>query len=176
MIDIQPSISIRMKSASTRFRCYRVCQNLKEEKRQFIRYHRINPELKSYTQITKRRNMEILIHNLRLSCLDTCLYHHRDVHCHRCHEPFNASHYLVECPETEELSESVCDIVNVTASMSNDDVAERLLFILAEFDPATSESLNRKINHFYLMLQNNPINAGCPNGHNVIKKMSKYIK
>ena len=176
VLNIQPSVSIRMKAAFARLKGFRVCRDMYEDKRQFNRYLRINPELKSPVQTVNKRHIEILIHNIRLSYLDTCLFHHRNVTCHRCHEPFNVSHYLTECPETEELSEAVYDIIQVNPSMNCDDVAEKLLNFIAECDPASCETISCKLRHFYLMMESNPIRAGCPDGHSVIKKLSKYIK
>ena len=69
-----------------------------------------------------------------------------------------------------------CSTLWVYSLIENDVAFEKLLNFIAECDPASCETISCKLRHFYLMMESNPIRAGCPDGHSVIKKLSKYIK
>ena len=59
--------------------------------------------------------------------------------------------------------------------MNIDEAAERFLHYIAVLDPECNQDVHVKINHVYKMLSDFPVQASCPNGHNVIKKLSKFI-
>ena len=175
LLNVLPSVSIRMSAAHLRKHAQRFYMDNMENKHQFARYLRINPLL-TQPRLPPQRTLEILIHNMRLSCLNSCLFHHKNVFCKRCKEPFSVSHYLMECSETEELTEAVIEIVGGgIINMNTDEVAERFLHYIAVLDPEYNKDVSIKINHVYKMLCDFPIQASCTNGHNVIKKLSKFI-
>ena len=145
LLNVQPSVSIRMIAATSRLRALRICKNTMQEKHQFTRYLRLNPLLKQPRPQTKR-SLEILIQNMRLSYLDSCLFHHRNVTCNRCDEPFNVSHYLVDCSETDDLSEAVMEIVG-GGNMTVDEAAEKFLHCASVLDPEYIKEMGSKFNH-----------------------------
>ena len=176
VLNIQPSISIRMLSAISRIKAQRLYRNIEQNKHQFTRYLKINPFLKQ-PRTPPKRLLEILITNLRLSFLDSCLFHHKNVLCTRCNDAFSVSHYLIDCPSCEELTEAVMEIIGGgNISMNINDAAVKFLFFLAELDPNFSKELGYKLNHVYKMLIKYPILAACPNGHGVVRKTSRFIQ
>ena len=54
LLNVQPSVSIRMIAATSRLRALRICKNTMQEKHQFTRYLRLNPLLKQPRPQTKR--------------------------------------------------------------------------------------------------------------------------
>ena len=175
LLNVQPSVSVRCAAARLKKHAQRVCKDSMQNKHQFARYLRINPIL-SQPRLPPKRSLEIVLQNMRLSFLDSCLFHHKNVTCSRCKEPFSVSHYLIDCPETEELTEAVFEIIGGgTHNLSTDETAERFLHHIAVLDPEYNQDVYLKINHVYKMLSNFPIQASCPNGHNVIKKLPKFI-
>ena len=177
LLSIQPSVSIRMRAAQRRAQAYRLQYDKRENKHQFDRYLRINPNLEPPVKDHGTRDIEILIQNLRLSYLDTCLFHHRVVLCSRCKEPFSTTHYLVDCGSTPKLAEaSVRLVAGGTGSMGDDAAAEKILFTLGSFTKGSNDQLTQRINALYEELRNYPVAAECMHGHPVIKNYLKFIR
>ena len=133
-------------------------RNTASDSTSLARYLHINPNLSMPILNAGSRMEQLIINNLRSHSLNKCTHYCPDIPiCTYCSEPFDAVHYLFECPANTRLSNFCKNMLgSVTTNYDFCAVSEALRGAIGN------------ITQFGILTKDRPPRASCSKGHGVM--------